>query len=663
MFSQNEFTEEYNKYKKIIFDLKVEKEDIEYKMKRRKQLNKAQAKVRAKKKKQDRKIKKLETIGVVHFDTDFCHYDKPGRPLLENTIRGKDLIETMDACAESISCTDPRRRTSDCIVGVTIKSYSSIVNDKMQENNPLHHHIYEEKPISTSSIRKRTKPPKSNTRIAEEWYINPDSKIKFRKVQNSHSQEHEGAHFCLGQRKYVDTFAVMNAPDTIYISLDNQFDTIIGNNSCATQSKNNRSERGMVEISKRFVGQSLAVFKHGEHLKNGIVIDESMCLSNINAAGRQAVGLIDGAVVDGYKYHAFYVEPLSEEALKIRDDSYYANDLRLYQTVEHFKGGYNFVQFVNCCNPDNCLPKICKKNSFNSNIKRRYPPIFISPPIVFDNQTMNLVNPMKLPNRYHFAGLVFAGSQHIRLPNNFHHDTYNAYFQDKKKLLDKICPFCFVNFASKTAVLKHRRTHHKRQRADTDQFDDINIEINNMRQAKLDSIQRIINKDSISYLVEFKNGVHEYMILEDDNPKVIEFLRTSQHTEPPIILQTEADVLNFFDKEQYLCHDVFKSKPKKLKKRSRQELVDLDSDEYDDEITILNERNRNDRIEYRRNHNSKNANENTNNKYENIFRTNDSISSSDDDSSSSDDDSSSTDDESSSSDDESSSSDDESSSS
>eukprot|EP01084_Bolivina_argentea_P145882 255573_1 len=539
----------------------------------------------------------------------------------------------MDECAESISCTDPRRRTDECIVGVTLKSFSSIVNDKMQENNPLHHHIYEEKPISTSSIRKRTKPPKSI--LITESDTGPDEANRNEKVQYSN----------------------------LKLMKDNQFDTIVGNNSCATQSKNNRSERGMVEISKRFVGQSLAVFKHGEHLKNGIVIDESMCLSNINAAGRQAVGLIDGAVVDGYKYHAFYVEPLSEEALKIRDDSYYANDLRLYQTVEHFKGGYNFVQFVNCCNPDNCLPKICKKNSFNSNIKRRYPPIFISPPIVFDNQTMNLVNPMKLPNRYHFAGLVFAGSQHIRLPNNFHHDTYNAYFQDKKKLLDKICPFCFVNFASKTAVLKHRRTHHKRQRADTDQFDDINIEINNMRQAKLDSIQRIINKDSISYLVEFKNGVHEYMILEDDNPKVIEFLRTSQHTEPPIILQTEADVLNFFDKEQYLCHDVFKSKPKKLKKRSRQELVDLDSDEYDDEITILNERNRNDRIEYRRNHNSKNANENTNNKYENIFRTNDSISSSDDDSSSSDDDSSSTDDESSSSDDESSSSDDESSSS
>eukprot|EP01084_Bolivina_argentea_P145881 255572_1 len=482
----------------------------------------------------------------------------------------------MNDVAESISHTDPRRRTKNCVVGKTIDKYAKLVNEKMQENNPLNHHLYEQNPISSSSIRKRTRPPNLGRNVATEWYINPNSNIKFRKPQNSHSNKNKGAHFCLGKRKYVDTVAAMNASEVLYISLDNksragigvtlankqgkllgvselrisdhdfpygsshsliiscyrilvispngypddhkrvsgsgetlvcirsayhwkdcafnhaddiqriidnpifnewtrneknelksilileadtgpdeahrnnkvqlghlklmkdnQFDTIVGNNSCTGQSKNNRVERGMVEVTKCFIGQSLEVFTYGEHLKNGIVIDDEMCRKNFGAAIDQMVKLIDGHKVDGYTYHAIGIPPLNEQQLKARDDLYYANDLLAFQTPEHFTGGYNYVQFVNCRKPETCSAKICTNKEFKSNITRTFPSVFISPPIVFDNSKLTLVNPTKLPNKYHFAPLNFIQTQKIKLPPNFHHDTYNEFFEDKEKLLKK----------------------------------------------------------------------------------------------------------------------------------------------------------------------------------------------------------------------------------
>ncbi len=117
-------------------------------------------------------------------------------------------------------------------------------------------------------------------------------------------------------------------------------------------------------------------------------------------------------------------------------------------------------------------------------------------------------------------------------------------------------------------------------------------------------------------------------------------------------MQSESDLLKYFDDDKFIFDD-FEEKCKVAnRRRTRKELVDMDSDEYDEARGELNEMNERDRIEYCRKSDS-NA-RNKNHKSSKLFKTN-ADSSSEESSSSEEEESSSSEEESSSSEEESSS--------
>ena len=106
------------------------------------------------------------------------------------------------------------------------------------------------------------------------------------------------------------------------------------------------------------------------------------------------------------------------------------------------------------------------------------------------------------------------------IPKTIHFDHFCPAFKNKAKLQDRICPFCFVQFASKAAMLRHRANHHKHKRAPKDLFDDINLEIAALQQSKQEHIEKIINHDTKSYLCLFEDGSTEWISLSNDNEHV-----------------------------------------------------------------------------------------------------------------------------------------------
>ena len=57
---------------------------------------------------------------------------------------------------------------------------------------------------------------------AKRWFKDTGSNIKFRRVQNSRSHQHPGAHFNLAFRKNIVTVAAMLGNECLYTSLDNK---------------------------------------------------------------------------------------------------------------------------------------------------------------------------------------------------------------------------------------------------------------------------------------------------------------------------------------------------------------------------------------------------------------------------------------------------------
>ena len=167
------------------------------------------------------------------------------------------------------------------------------------------------------------------------------------------------------------------------------------------------------------------------------------------------------------------------------------------------------------------------------------------PPVVFVNNApkIELHDPTQLKKGYHFAELSLIMAVNIRMPKEITMDYYNEQFQDKKKLLARICPFCGVQFSSHAAVLRHRRYHHPRKRARNDTFTDINIQIDQLQNLKNQTTSRIVNFDGHQHLVEFEDCITEYMDLCDDNELVMSYKeKLEQYDGEVIMAETEEQI-------------------------------------------------------------------------------------------------------------------------
>ena len=65
---------------------------------------------------------------------------------------------------------------------------------------------------------------------------------------------------------------------------EHQFDVVHDKNSSPKNRAENSIKRKMIILIKAMAGKTLLAFKHGKHLKNGVVCDEMLRLKNFNHA-------------------------------------------------------------------------------------------------------------------------------------------------------------------------------------------------------------------------------------------------------------------------------------------------------------------------------------------------------------------------------------------
>ena len=145
--------------------------------------------------------------------------------------------------------------------------------------------------------------------------------------------------------------------------VQNQFDIVCGRNSAPKRSAGNRVERRMVSFSRAMVGKRLPVFHYGKHIKNGIVVHKNICLRNFIYAGTVLAKILDNLEIDGYVHYAEYLEPLTPEQVKARDNEFVNVNLEKYKTISHYNASSYFIQFKQCLKPDQC--DFCDKKNTN----------------------------------------------------------------------------------------------------------------------------------------------------------------------------------------------------------------------------------------------------------------------------------------------------------
>ena len=415
-----------------------------------------------------------------------------------------------------------------------------------------------------------------------------------------------------GPDEAVKNDKVQNA--YLWLMEKHQFDAVYGRNSAPGSSADNRIERTMVILSNAMVAKSLPVFKYGKHLKHGQVVDPELCLKNFNYAGSLLANIFDGLQHNGYPIYAEYLEPLTEEEIKERDKEFLDLNLVHFTTKKHYNASTNLLQMKQCLDPETC--SICTKTDYDSNIHQIIPSVFIPPPMVFKNNAaqLEMEDPTKLPQKYHFGGLSLILALNIKIPPSMTMDYFNEQYQDKKKLLKRICPICGVHCSSHAAVLRHRRYHHPRQRAQTDKYNSIEIEIEKLQQLKIKSITNILHFDGNQYLVEFEDGIREYMDLDDDIDLVVEYKKKFKEYHGEVIMaDTEEKLMEYYNRDGILRYsdddiddiddlldqyhinniadndnDIMTNKiHRNCRKRTRRERVEEESTDDDDDLQLL----------------------------------------------------------------------------
>ena len=403
----------------------------------------------------------------------------------------------------------------------------------------------------------------------------------------------------------------------LWLLKKHQFDVVWGRNSAPRRSAGNRVERRMVALSKAMAGKKLPVFKHGKHLKNGVVIHENLCLMNFNYAGKLLQNILDNLTIDSYTHYAQYLEPMTEEETKERDTEFMDVNLEKFKSPSHYNASTYFLQLKQCLNPNEC--DYCTKTQYSSPIQKINPHVFLPPPLVFVNNGPNIqfAEPGDLKKGYHFGELTLILSLNLFIPKEITMDYFNEQFVDKKKLLDRICPFCGLHCSSKASVLRHRKEKHYRQRSANDPFDDIELEIEKLQQLKIQNIAKVIHFDGDQYLVQFKDETLEYMHLPANNNFVMEYIQGLQQHKAEVLevgtmdklieyynnqgiirLSDDDDIdlgmdsfhidkINDNDDNKNKKNNIQQKKPRR--KRTRKEIVAADSSDSDD-VEYVNKR-------------------------------------------------------------------------
>ena len=97
---------------------------------------------------------------------------------------------------------------------------------------------------------------------------------------------------------------------------------------------------------------------------------------------------------------------------------------------------------------------------FQSTWPRVLPTIFLPPLFVIDNATSEIADPSNLSDPYHYANIRVVLSMNLKIPRTMTMDFFNPEFEDKSKLLDRICSVCGVQGASAALICRHKRRAH-----------------------------------------------------------------------------------------------------------------------------------------------------------------------------------------------------------
>eukprot|EP01083_Nonionella_stella_P129378 392601_1 len=137
MYKCEGFNDKYHEERGKQDTRRDEMNKLQQRLKKIESKNKSQQQWRHQRRQQELELKQMERNGQLKLRRELRVYDKPGKPSLEDTMRGRNLRSSMKRVADPISDTDPRRRTASQTVNVTFEKFADMVNEDMQTDEKI----------------------------------------------------------------------------------------------------------------------------------------------------------------------------------------------------------------------------------------------------------------------------------------------------------------------------------------------------------------------------------------------------------------------------------------------------------------------------------------------------------------------------------------------